>query len=155
MEHIELREQEWIVTTDTVMGGLSTLSVIQETKGLRLQGLLSHDNNGGFVSTRMEDATISCPQSAIGIRAYWKGDGRQYRLILHEKARRVREYFECSLLYSADVLLWTDFTHRHRNVSDAERSFNSRQLSSVGILLSNTHIGTVDFCLERLEWVLS
>ena len=33
--------------------------------------------------------------------------------------------------------------------------FQPRHLSSIGILLSNTHSGTVDFYLERLEWVLS
>ena len=154
MERITLREQDWIVTTDTVMGGLSTLLVTQENEGLRLQGLLSHENNGGFVSTRMKDATISCSQSALGVRAFWKGDERPYRLILHEKTRRVREYFECSLSQSPDVLLWTDFKHRYRNTSEAERHFNSRHLNSIGILLSNTHSGTVDFYLERLEWVL-
>ena len=104
MERITLREQDWIVTTDTVMGGLSTLLVTQENEGLRLQGLLSHENNGGFVSTRMKDTTISCLQSALGVRACWKGDARQYRLILHEKGRRMREYFECTLSRSADVL---------------------------------------------------
>ena len=154
MEHIELREQEWIVTTDTVMGGLSTLSVIQEAEGVRLQGLLNHENNGGFVSTRMKDATISCPKSALGVRAFWKGDDRPYRLILHEKDRRVREYFECTLSQYPSTLLWNDFKHRYKNTNDEERQFAPHQLTSIGILLSKTHSGAVDFYLERLEWVL-
>ena len=154
MEQITLREEDWVVTTDTVMGGVSTLLVSQEYEGLRLQGVLRHDNNGGFVSARIKDATISCPQSALGVRAFWKGDERPYRLVLHEKGRRVREYFDCTLSQYPSTLLWTNFTHRYRNTSDSERHFTPHHLSSIGILLSNTHIGPVEFCLERLEWVL-
>lgn len=155
MGYIALQEQDWMVTTDTVMGGVSTLSVLSEPKGIRLRGVLSHENNGGFVSARMSDGIISCPTEALGIRVLWEGDTRLYRFILHEKGRRVREYFECTLSHRSETLLWTDFTYRHRKMSDTDRQFSPDQLNSIGILLSNTHTGSVDFYLQKLEWVLS
>lgn len=154
MDCIELRERDWIVTTDTVMGGLSTLSVVSDCTGLRLQGEVRHENNGGFVSARTRSEVISCPKDAIGVRVFWKGDARTYRLVLHEKDRRVREYFECALSQTSETLLWADFTYRYRKMRDAGRQINPNQLNSMGILLSNTYIGTVDFHLQRLEWVL-
>ena len=87
MGHITLREQDWTVTTDTVMGGGSTLLVVSEYSGLRLQGKLSHENNGGFVSARIKDGMLSCPTDALGIRILWEGDARSYRFIIHEKGR--------------------------------------------------------------------
>ena len=35
MSVIALKSQEWTVTTDTVMGGVSTLSIIEEPEGIR------------------------------------------------------------------------------------------------------------------------
>ena len=151
---IALNAQEWKVTTDTVMGGLSTLSIVEEYTGLRFYGSLSHRNNGGFVSAKMNDDSLVCPKGAVGIKVSWKGDGRIYRLVLHERGRKVREYFECSLSEPTETLLWSDFTHRHRTLSDTERLIKPHKLMSVGVLLSKTHSGSVDFSLQKVEWVL-
>ena len=150
---IELLSQEWKVTTDTVMGGLSTLSIVEGNDGIRLHGSLSHRNNGGFVSAKMLDGSIECPQKSVGVKVWWKGDGRQYRLILHERDRKVREYFECTLSQPTETLLWSDFTHRYKALSDTERRIRKDKLMSLGVLLSKTHAGTVDFHLEKVEWV--
>ena len=150
---IALNAQEWKVTTDMVMGGLSTLSVRKEKEGLRLYGSLSHRNNGGFVSAKMLDGSIVYPHNAVGVQVSWQGDGRCYRLILHEYGRKVREYFECPLSEQTKTLLWSDFTHRYRTLSDSERRLNPEKLMSIGILLSKTYSGTVDFYLEKVEWV--
>ena len=142
------------MTTDTVMGGLSTLSIFEEDVGVRFHGSLSLRNNGGFVSARMTEGIIACPKDAMGIRISWAGDERCYRLILHERGRRVREYFECPLSEQTETLLWGDFTHRYRTLSDTKRRLNPNKLISIGVLLSKTHSGTVDFYLQQMEWVL-
>lgn len=152
---IALKAEEWKVTTDTVMGGLSTLSVLKVSDGLRLYGSLSHRNNGGFVSAKMLDGSLVCPQGAVGIRVSWHGDGHRYRLVLHERGRRIREYFECTLSEPVHVLLWDDFTHRHRTLSDIDRRLKTHKLMSIGVLLSNTHSGPVDFYLQKIEWVFA
>ena len=147
--------QEWNVTTDTVMGGLSTLSIVEDYTGLRLHGSLSLRNNGGFVSAKMSDGSVVCPSNAVGIKVSWKGDGRLYRLILHERGRKVREYFEYTLSDKTETVLWSDFTHRYRTLSDTERRIRPHKLMAIGILLSKTYSGPVDFHLQKIEWVLS
>ena len=136
------------------MGGLSTLSIVNEYGGLRFTGGISHRHNGGFVSARIMDTVIECPDNAIGVRVFWSGDGRAYRLIVHEQNRRVREYFECVLHTSPMMISWDDFEHRYRNLSDVDRRLKPCSISSIGILVSNTSTGPVDFFLERLEWVV-
>ena len=136
------------------MGGLSTLSILNECGGLRFNGAISHRNNGGFVSARMIDYAVVCPDNASGLRVFWAGDDRAYRLIVHENNRRVREYFECVLHTSPMTILWNDFEHRYRNLSDDDRRLKPQLLSSIGVLVSKTHSGPVDFFLERLEWVM-
>ena len=152
---IALKAEEWKVTTDTVMGGLSTLSVLKKDEGLRLCGSLSHRNNGGFVSAKMLDGSIACPRNAVGLRVLCQGDDRCYRLILHERGRKIREYFECTLSEQTNTLLWDDFTHRHRMLSDTDRRLKTHKLMSIGVLLSNTHSGPVDFYLQKIEWVFT
>ena len=146
---------EWKVTTDTVMGGLSTLSLVEEGEGLYLRGSLSHRNNGGFVSAKMLDGTLVRPRDAVGVKVWWTGDDRPFRLILHERGRKIREYFECTLSAQPESLYWDDFTHRYRTLSDTERRLNPNKLMSIGILLSKSHSGLVDFHLQKLEWVFS
>ena len=143
------------MTTDTVMGGVSTLSIVEDYTGLRFYGSLSHRNNGGFVSAKMTDESLSCPKGALGIKVSWKGDGRIYRLILHERGRKVREYFECTLSDKTETFLWSDFTHRYRTLSDTERRIRPHKLMSIGVLLSKTYSGPVDFHLQKIEWVFA
>ena len=65
--------EEWKVTTDTVMGGLSTLSIVEEDEGSHLRGSLSHRNNGGFVSAKMLDGSLVRPTDAVGVKVWWRG----------------------------------------------------------------------------------
>ena len=68
----------WRSINDTVMGGKSSSEVVVTKQGLRFQGKLSRQNNGGFSSARAlvkEDLTNS-----TGIRITVKGDGRDYQI---------------------------------------------------------------------------
>ena len=152
---ITVEAQDWLVTTDTVMGGLSTLEIQNSSEKLQLSGILSHQNRGGFVSARIRDGVLNPPSTSKGIEIEWVGDGRSYRIVLHEKERRTREYFSVELHTSIQRIPWEDLVYQFRTVEDVERRICPHKISSVGILLSATHEGPVDFQLTSLRWWLS
>lgn|GEM_PF-5654480 len=152
---ITLAAQDWLVTTDGVMGGLSTLKFQDSSDSLHLIGTLSHQNSGGFVSARIRDGILNPPSISKGIEVEWKGDARSYRIVLHEEDRRTREYFSAELHTSKQRFSWEDFVYQFRTNEDLARRIRPHKISSVGVLLSGTHEGPVDFQLSSLRWWLS
>ncbi len=74
---LNLADGDWLVINDDVMGGRSTARVIPTPEGLRFEGTLSLENNGGFSSTRRLVGEV--PPDAQGIRLEVRGDGRRYQ----------------------------------------------------------------------------
>ena len=152
---ITIDAADWFVTTDTVMGGVSTLSVQNSSNHLLFKGELSHENSGGFVSARMRDGVLNPPQQSKGLVVKWTGDDRSYRLVVHEKERRTREYFSVQLHSSTQYIAWSELIYKFRRQHDLNRRIVPHQTASIGILLSGTHEGVVDFRLLSLNWWLS
>jgi monofunctional biosynthetic peptidoglycan transglycosylase len=62
------------------MGGVSSGRMVAADQGLRFEGELSLENNGGFASVRRPvDADLS---SSTGVRLRLRGDGRTYQFRL-------------------------------------------------------------------------
>jgi len=72
-----LEIQLWRTINDGVMGGISRGEIVTVDHGLRFQGLLSLQNNGGFASVRRPYG--GSPISAGGVRLRVKGDVRRYQ----------------------------------------------------------------------------
>ena len=151
---ITLAAQDWLITTDVVMGGLSTLTFRNSSDSLQLSGTLSHQNSGGFVSARIRDSILNPPSISKGIEIEWGGDERSYRIVLHEEDRRKREYFSVKLSTSQQRISWEDFVYQFRTIEDLDRQIRPHKISSVGVLLSGTHEGPVDFQFNSLRWWL-
>jgi monofunctional biosynthetic peptidoglycan transglycosylase len=67
------------------MGGLSSGRMVQTTEGLRFEGELSLENNGGFASVRRPiEKTLA---TATGARLAVRGDGRTYQFRLRQDDR--------------------------------------------------------------------
>jgi hypothetical protein len=152
---ITIDAADWFVTTDTVMGGVSTLSVQNSSNHLLFKGELSHENSGGFVSARIRDGVLSPPEQSKGIAVTWTGEDRSYRLVVHEQGRRTREYFSVQLHSSTQYIAWSELIYKFRRQQDPNRRIVPHQIASMGILLSDTHEGSVDFQLLSLNWWLS
>jgi len=70
----------WQAVNDGVMGGVSVGRMVATERGLRFEGVLSLENNGGFASVRRP---VDLDLSRVG--AVWlrlRGDGRRYQLRL-------------------------------------------------------------------------
>jgi hypothetical protein len=52
MTSLDLNSKPWRAINDGVMGGVSLGEIVAIDNGLRFQGTLSLENNGGFASVR-------------------------------------------------------------------------------------------------------
>ena len=79
---IGLELEPWRAINDGVMGGVSSGEMIATAEGLRFQGVLSLENNGGFASVRrLLELDLS---EFDGVRAQIRGDGRTYQLRIRQ-----------------------------------------------------------------------
>lgn len=82
---LDLEVGPWQAINDGVMGGVSRGRMTATADGLRFEGELSLENNGGFASVRrlVEDDF----SAASGVRLRIKGDGRTYQFRLRLDGR--------------------------------------------------------------------
>lgn len=80
--------EPWEFVTDQVMGGVSTGSASIETDSeqryLHLKGLVSTENNGGFIQTRRSVPAESV-RGVSGVYVIVKGNGEEYFIHLRSK----------------------------------------------------------------------
>lgn len=78
--HIDLRPGPWQSINDGVMGGVSDSRMARTESGLRFEGVLALENDGGFASVRRTvDGDLS---TARCVRLDVRGDGRTYQFRL-------------------------------------------------------------------------
>jgi len=77
-QKMEMSLGPWLAINDNVMGGVSVGQMTETDEGLRFEGKLSLENNGGFASVRrpVEGGLAG----VSGIRLKVRGDGRRYQL---------------------------------------------------------------------------
>jgi hypothetical protein len=71
--------REFRIINDAVMGGISTSRLSPTATGVRFEGDVSLENNGGFASFR---GPVRFPVESAGLLATVRGDGQRYKLIL-------------------------------------------------------------------------
>lgn len=67
------------IVNDAVMGGVSASQLSQTDAGIRFEGDLSLENNGGFASFR---GPVRIPVESKRLLATVRGDGQRYKLTL-------------------------------------------------------------------------
>jgi monofunctional biosynthetic peptidoglycan transglycosylase len=72
----------WSIVNDGVMGGVSSSRVEPADEGLRFEGELRLEFNGGFASMRR---AAQWPADSPGVRVRARGDGNAYRLVLYTR----------------------------------------------------------------------
>jgi len=83
--HLDMNPGPWHAINDGVMGGVSSGRMVQTPEGLRFEGELSLENNGGFASVRR--AIELDLATATGVRLVVRGDGRTYQFRLRQDDR--------------------------------------------------------------------
>lgn len=83
------RDLEWRSVDDTVMGGVSAGRVRRSGDGLRFEGTVSLDNNGGFSSVRTRPADLGLA-GTTAFRLRLRGDGHTYDFTLRRRDLPIR-----------------------------------------------------------------
>jgi monofunctional biosynthetic peptidoglycan transglycosylase len=142
---------------DRVMGGVSQSRLERTTDGTAtFRGQLSLENNGGFASVRASGLTLDVSAlSALVIRV--RGDGRRYRLRLHDEDgfggiafqaefdTVAGEWVEQTLPLDEFQPMW-----RGRLVSDAA-PLNRERIVMVGLMISDGQPGAFEL---ELNWLM-
>lgn len=133
-------DPQWEYVADTVMGGVSrgqaTQEVVQARDATRLSGLVSLDNNGGFVQIAFDLAGGDTFDASAftGIALDVLGNGETYDLRLRTDAltrpwQSFRTEFIAPAKWTTIEIPFTAFT-AHRT----DAAFDPRRLRRVGIL---------------------
>ena len=136
-------EQRWQFYTDQVMGGVSEgrASVLSGPEGpyVRLEGLVSTANNGGFIQirTKITDGV----KDAEGILLKVRGNGENYYIHLNTNEtiflpQQYRYYYQAIFQTFKD---WTEVklpfsTAFKRSNFNISKSFDGNQIKTIGIL---------------------
>jgi hypothetical protein len=146
---LDMSPGPWQAINDGVMGGISAGRMEQSGDGLRFEGQLSLENNGGFASVRRPiDDDLS---KATGVRLRVRGDGRTYQFRLRQDSRfdgvAWRAEFSTNGDWQTVTLTFDEFipVFRGRRVPDAGPVVPAA-IRQIGFMLADKTAGA--FALE-------
>ena len=146
----------WQAVNDGVMGGVSSGRIVAAEQGLRFEGVLSLENNGGFASVRRAvDAVLS---AAGRVRLHLRGDGRtyQFRLRLDERWDGVawRAEFPTSGEWQTVELSFDEFmpVFRGRHVPDAGPVVPAK-IRQIGFMVADKTAGPFALHIRVIEFL--
>jgi len=141
---------------DRVMGGVSQSRMTASADGTAVfSGTLSRENNGGFASVRAAGLDLDLTEAThLVLRV--RGDGRTYKLRLHDDTRFDGVAFESRFDTTADAWVEVELpidafrpVWRGRLVQDAP-PLNRAAVVSVGLMVSEGPDGAFSLELEPL-----
>ncbi len=146
-------EERWQFYTDQVMGGVSEggASVRLDSDGpyVRLEGLVSTANNGGFIQIRTNVSEQS--KDAKGILLKVRGNGEKYFIHLNTNEtiflpQQYRFYYQASFPTSKN---WSEvkipFSIFKRSSTQISKYLNGKNLKTIGILAyGRNHIALLE-----------
>jgi len=153
---LTLNLQPWQAINDGVMGGISSGRMVAGSEGLRFEGELSLENNGGFASVRRlvtEDLA-----GMTRVRLQVRGDGREYQFRIRQDGGfdgvAWRHVFSTSENWQTVDLQFEDFkpVFRGRPVPQAGPVDASR-IRQIGFLIADKTPGAFSLEIRAIEFV--
>ncbi|CDU06234.1 Conserved hypothetical protein [Vibrio coralliirubri] len=148
--------QNWTVTNDDVMGGISTGELIYLDDMSRFRGELSLENNGGFSSVKR---SIESPTHEIdSAELVFVGDGRTYQLrfTTSKDGNRVQYKHDFDTIKGEQlnkVFHFNDFqaVFRGRLLSDAPE-LKAQDIKLIGFLIADKQASPFELDLIQLHF---
>jgi len=148
--------ENWVIINDTVMGGKSRASLLLQDDMLLFAGKLSLLNNGGFASTRRDNATVEW-LTAQRISIALIGDGRSYQFRLRTNKVFDGVAYVTNFDTKAGELINIEFEtndfvaqYRGRLVSNAP-PLNLADVSQIGFMLADNIPGEFQLRIKSIE----
>ncbi|MFT4937402.1 MAG: NADH dehydrogenase [ubiquinone] 1 alpha subcomplex assembly factor 1 [Paraglaciecola sp.] len=131
-QHID----DWKVTNDGVMGGLSVGKIQLENQAFIFSGSISTENNGGFTSVYRPIEKL--PEEFESVRIRVKGDGKLYQLRMRSQVMDSDITYKINFATKDSNMQTLNF-----NLADFQASFRGRVISGAPILKAETisHVG--------------
>lgn len=155
-DSLSLDLQPWRAINDGVMGGVSRGEMIQTEDGLRFQGFLSLENNGGFASVR-RFLEINL-EGVSGIRIRVRGDGRTYQMRIRQDESydniAWRMEFSTNKQWQTIELSFADFepVWRGRPVKGAGPVIG-KKIRQIGFLLADASQAAFGLDISAIEFL--
>lgn len=134
--------RDFRVVNDAVMGGVSTSRLGQTAAGMRFEGEVSLENNGGFASFR---GPVRFPVESAGLLATVRGDGQRYKLILKLDDSTSTAQFQAAFVAPGEWqtlrFVPADFAAVFRGRAVAAPVVRFVDVQYVGILISDKQSG--------------
>ncbi|MEZ8499693.1 CIA30 family protein [Vibrio splendidus] len=151
--------QNWTVTNDNVMGGISTGGLIYLDNMSRFRGELSLENNGGFSSIKR---SIESPAHEIdNAELVFVGDGRTYQLrfTTSKDGNRVQYKHEFDTIKGQQlnkVFHFNDFqaVFRGRLLNDTPE-LRAQDIKQIGFLIADKQASPFELDLIQLHFKTS
>lgn len=148
--------RNWGVVNDSVMGGISTSRFEQTADGnLLFQGVLSLENNGGFVSIRSRPGSFDL-QNVEGFTIKARGDGRTYYLDLRVIGQTTSGSFRAA--FPTEKNTWTEafvptskFVRQSFGRPFPDIPLNPSDVNSIGFTLSDKNPGPFKLEIEYVR----
>ncbi|MFY7670000.1 CIA30 family protein [Tenacibaculum sp. MEBiC06402] len=130
----------WYITNDDVMGGVSTSKITLNSNGHGVfQGKVSTENNGGFAMTKLPvSIDLNSMQKKIVLRV--KGDSKNYQFRIKSKSYQRYSYvnsFQTQNEWETIELLLEDFYPAYRGYKLNKANFNWNRIEEIAILIGN------------------
>jgi len=148
----------WRMFTDRVMGGVSTASsgyeVVYERRCLRLKGLVSLENNGGFVQVALPlemDGRMFDASEYKGVRLWVWGNGENYYIHLRtDQTRLPWQYFQGEFSTN-DTWKKVEIPFQNFKPENLNSPLNTRALRRIAVVAIKKEF-QADVAVSRLEF---
>ena len=141
---------EWIVTNDGVMGGLSVGTAQLNNNVFIFSGNVSTENNGGFTSAFKQVSTLPAHAKSITIRIM--GDGNNYQLRVRSQVMGYNLAYKIGF----DTVKGKIAEHTFK-LADFKASFRGRLIENVPVLEASfiSHVGFLIAAKQSQDFTLS
>ena len=153
---LDMTADRWRSINDGVMGGRSNGGMVQATDGLKFEGVLSLENNGGFSSVRRLVGQSLSGQTRVRLDV--RGDGREYQFRIRQNGRfdgvAWRALFPTSSDWQVVEIPLDAFipVFRGRVIREAGPVVAS-DIQQVGFLLADKQAGKFELEIRRIEFL--
>lgn len=147
-------KEDWLITNDGVMGGLSSSQACENNSVLTFSGYLSLENDGGFASVRkrLEQSLAGI----IGFRLTLQGDGRSYQLRIRTDNRADgvawRRTFKTNGGLQEMIILINEFEPVYRGrLVPGVAPLNPSSIKQLGFMLVDKTEGPFELVIHSID----
>ena len=144
----------WYVIEDRVMGGKSDGKFFLNEEGhAQFQGMVSLDNNGGFVSVRYDMPRMDIENHQF-IMIRLKGDGKKYQFRIKNKDQNYYSYiteFSTSSEWQEIKIPLKDMYPSFRGRKLNQPNFEHDLIDEIGFLIGNKKNEKFQLLIDKIE----